>query len=127
PSGSVFPEGTTTVTYKVTDLAGLEAQCSFDIEVQNTLELDTLIVNFDDCLPTPPEAVVSGGTIPYVTTFDLDESDSVLVFTVNILDSNSCRFTAMIPIEINNEIKSAWWKLSLKLSQARWTAELLLR
>lgn len=105
PSGSVFPEGTTIVTYKVTDLAGLEAQCSFDIEVQNTLELDTLIVNFDDCLPTPPEAVVSGGTIPYVTTFDLDESDSVLVFTVNILDSNSCRVTAMIPIEINNEIE----------------------
>jgi hypothetical protein len=33
PSGSVFPVGTTTVTYQATDAAGLTSTCSFDVTV----------------------------------------------------------------------------------------------
>jgi gliding motility-associated-like protein len=35
-SGTVFPVGTTTVTYEVIDASGNSAQCSFDVTVQDT-------------------------------------------------------------------------------------------
>ncbi len=60
-SGSVFPTGTTTVIYTVTDLAGNEVSCSFDVTVPEEVQIvcpDDMVVrciddlNLDD-LPMP--------------------------------------------------------------------------
>lgn len=42
-SGSVFPAGTTTNTFVVTDAAGNTATCSFDVTVNNTLPEVTIV------------------------------------------------------------------------------------
>jgi hypothetical protein len=43
PSGSVFPVGTTTNTFVVTDASGNTATCSFDVTVNNTLPEVTIV------------------------------------------------------------------------------------
>ncbi len=59
PSGSVFPAGTTTVTYVATNASGCEASCSFDVVVNTPLS-----PTFDQAA-----AICSGGTLdPLPTT-----------------------------------------------------------
>lgn len=46
-SGMVFPIGTTTVTYEVTDTAGNATTCSFDVTVNPTPVFDATVVDVD--------------------------------------------------------------------------------
>lgn len=46
-SGSVFPVGTTTVTFEVTDTSGNASTCSFDVIVNPTPEFDVDVVDVD--------------------------------------------------------------------------------
>src|SRR5690606_24483021 len=68
-SGTVFPIGTTTVTYEVTDASGNTAQCSFDVTV-NVSELPTIACPANITVANDPG--VCGATVNYVTPVGAD-------------------------------------------------------
>ena len=65
PSGSVFPIGTTTNTFVVTDASGNTATCSFNVTVNDT-ELPTITCNAP--ITVSNDAGVCGATITYTNT-----------------------------------------------------------
>ena len=65
PSGSVFPVGTTTNTFVVTDASGNTATCSFDVTVNDT-ENPTITCPADIIVSNDPG--VCGATVTYVVT-----------------------------------------------------------
>ncbi|MBD3636564.1 MAG: HYR domain-containing protein [Crocinitomicaceae bacterium] len=68
-SGSLFPVGTTTVTYEVTDAAGNTAQCSFDVTIQDT-ENPTITCPSNITVGNDPG--VCGANVTYATPTGLD-------------------------------------------------------
>lgn len=114
-SGSTFPIGTTTVTYRVTDAAGLSSECSFTITVVGVVPVITCPdnitmnaaagtcaanVNFAATetvgIPTSTiiytineNPVVSGASFPVGTT-------TVVATATNAVGSSSCSFTVTV-------------------------------
>ncbi|MDB9961531.1 HYR domain-containing protein, partial [Oceanihabitans sp.] len=110
PSGATFPIGTTTVTYEVTDSAGLTANCSFTVTVTGVLpEIvcpANITVNNDagacganvsfeatDDVGIPASTIsyshVSGSEFPVGTT-------TVTATATNAVGSDSCTFTVTV-------------------------------
>ncbi|WP_203258395.1 beta strand repeat-containing protein, partial [Hyunsoonleella ulvae] len=81
PSGSLFPVGTTTNTFEVTDAAGNTATCSFDVTVTDN-EDPTITC------PTPINVNVDGGTdgavVTYTAPVGTDNNASGTVTTTQI-------------------------------------------
>jgi large repetitive protein len=77
PEGSVFPVGTTTQTYLVTDVSGNTATCSFDI---------TVIDNEDPTIICPGDISVNN---------DAGMCDAVVTFSDPIVDDN-CPTTTVL-------------------------------
>jgi gliding motility-associated-like protein len=90
-SGSTFPIGVTTLTYTVTDGAGNNVSCSFNVTVVDiTIQPDAgadLILCEDDIIPSLNGTTASGGTL---TWFD----DATLTNTVGT-------GTSFIPFDIS--------------------------
>lgn len=100
-SGETFPEGTTVVTYKVTDASGNEATCSFNVTVENTLEIETL----DETMPAcngeangSLAALVGGGTAGYTYLWNNGQTTETAVnltagtYTLVVTDATGCEF-----------------------------------
>jgi gliding motility-associated-like protein len=68
-SGTVFPVGTTTVTYTVTDASSNTATCSFDVTVDDT-ENPTIVCPAN--MTQANDLNVCGATITYATPVGLD-------------------------------------------------------
>ena len=68
-SGSVFPVGTTTVTYEVTDASGNTAQCSFDVTVNDT---ENPTINCPADIVVSNDVGVCGAIVNYVTPVGAD-------------------------------------------------------
>ncbi|MCE7924503.1 MAG: HYR domain-containing protein [Haliscomenobacteraceae bacterium CHB4] len=65
-SGTTFPVGTTTETYRYTDFGGNTAQCSFTVTVHPQLDLTVNSVNNDTGSGTGSISItLSGGAAPY--------------------------------------------------------------
>ncbi|MCB9224919.1 MAG: HYR domain-containing protein, partial [Crocinitomicaceae bacterium] len=69
PSGSLFPIGTTTVTYQVTDPSGNTNQCSFDVTINDT-ESPTIVCPVDITVSNDPG--VCGAVVTYVAPVGAD-------------------------------------------------------
>jgi gliding motility-associated-like protein len=85
-SGSVFPIGTTTVTYLVFDASSNFTSCSFDVTINDT-ENPTFT-----CPPSvfqSNDAGVCGATINYLTPVGLDNCPGVSTFLTGGLSSGS--------------------------------------
>lgn len=124
-SGSTFPIGTTTVTYRVTDAAGLTSQCSFtvtvvgvapvitcpaNIKVNAAAGACTANVNFaaTETVGIPASVItytidgnplVSGASFPVGTT-------TVVATATNAVGSSSCSFTVTVADNQNPTITS---------------------
>jgi hypothetical protein len=81
-SGSVFPIGTTTNTFVVTDAAGNKASCSFDVTVVDN-ELPVISCNAPRTI-IPPDAPIS---------FTATATDNCGVTSVVIIDYDCFKFT----------------------------------
>jgi hypothetical protein len=118
-SGSTFPIGTTTVTYRVTDAAGLSTQCSFTVTVVGVAPVITCPANITvnaatgtcaanvnfaatETVGIPASTitytingnpVVSGASFPVGTT-------TVVATATNAVGSSSCSFTVTV---VDNE------------------------
>ncbi|MBN2893222.1 MAG: T9SS type A sorting domain-containing protein [Bacteroidales bacterium] len=57
--GETFPIGTTTVTWTVTDEAGNQTQCSFDVEIKEFVGVDELTENEILIYPNPADDVIT--------------------------------------------------------------------
>ncbi|MFC3877584.1 HYR-like domain-containing protein, partial [Winogradskyella maritima] len=123
-SGSAFPVGTTTVTFEVTDTAGLTAECSFDVVVTdneapvfdcsslNQLNFDADDNCVNDTNVTPPIATDNcDGQITAVGTrsdnasidapFPLGSTTITWTFTDNATPANSFICTQVIVVTDN--------------------------
>jgi len=114
-SGSTFPIGTTTVTYRVTDAAGLSTQCSFTVTVVGVAPVISCPANITvnaaagtcaanvnfaatETVGIPASTitytingnpVVSGASFPVGTT-------TVVATATNAVGSSSCSFTVTV-------------------------------
>lgn len=115
PSGSVFPMGTTTVTYTATNAAGLTATCSFtvtvsglapvivcpaSISVSNNAGQCGAIVNFAATDNTAiPAAVISytenGNSVTPGSFFTIG-THTIVATSTNAIGTSSCTFTITI-------------------------------
>jgi hypothetical protein len=109
-SGSTFPLGTTTVTYKVTDAAGLSSQCSFTVTVVGVPPSihcpANIIVNngAGQCGANVTFAATETAGIPASTiTYDHQPGSFFAVGTTtvtatatNAVGSSSCTFTVTV-------------------------------
>jgi len=57
-AGASFPPGTTTVTWTVTDQTGNTAQCSFDVAVTDTSDIQNYLNNTISIYPNPTENII---------------------------------------------------------------------
>jgi len=99
-SGSVFPSGTTTVSFEATDLCGNTGQCSFEITVQVDLELSAVSAPATCGLMDGNITVVaSGGTPPYSFMPDFSTGVAAGTYTVTVTDSVGCQAAATVVVE----------------------------
>ncbi len=98
PSGSIFPEGTTTITYEVSDASGNSVMCSFNMEIIYTLQVSTIATDVscfgaDDGLA---DATASGGQAGYTYLWNDGQETPVAVdliagdYSVTVTDATGC-------------------------------------
>jgi len=65
PSGGVFPQGTTTVSYEATDVSGNTAQCSFDVlvDTESTDPTSITATATTACAGDAVQLTVNGGSL----------------------------------------------------------------
>ncbi len=86
PDGSVFPIGTTTNTFEVTDASGNVTACSFDVVISDT-EFPTLTCPSD--ITQSNDVGVCGATVNYTTPVGLDNCPgSTTVQTTGLPDGS---------------------------------------
>jgi hypothetical protein len=103
PSGSMFPEGTTTVTYSYTDGQGNVGSCSFDVTILTPLvaSIDTIINDIEDQGVGNIRISVSGSLPQYTYNWEKDGQSipnttqdinglQMGTYAVTITDENGC-------------------------------------
>ena len=93
-SGSVFPEGETTVMIAARDASGNETICSFTVTSTNTLEVAP-VVTLPSCPGFPDgsvELVIQGGNPPYTVDWGGVDPDNLPpgAYTFTITDAAGC-------------------------------------
>ncbi len=86
PSGSLFPIGTTTVTFDVTDASGNSVQCSFDVTV-NDNEFPVIVCPGD--INQNNDIGVCGAVVTYVAPVGTDNCPSSITIQIAGLPSGS--------------------------------------
>lgn len=99
PSGSVFPEGETIISYMATDGSGNTSSCNFTITVDTDLEVQISVTNAsctgDDGML---EIEITGGTPPYTVEPQNLSSLSAGNYNVSVIDASGCIYTEEITI-----------------------------
>jgi hypothetical protein len=128
-SGSIFPEGTTTVTYTYTDASGNAGACSFDVTITSAVEFTNVNVNND--LNSQQlgsiDITIDGGTGPYQFEW-INGAGSVIAntedvtglgegsYSVKITDANGCSYTEEdIKVENTSSTKEPAWLTGVSL------------
>ncbi|MBR9920910.1 MAG: HYR domain-containing protein [Bacteroidetes bacterium] len=114
PSGSLFPVGTTTNTYVVTDAAGNTAECSFDVTIEDDIDptiacpmdivvdndpgLCTAVVDFslnidDNC---PDATIMQTAGLPSGSDFPVGTTTNTFEVTDNAGNSITCSFDVTV-------------------------------
>jgi len=102
-SGSSFPGGVTTVTFRATDACGNSAECSFTVTVNNDLTADVIVTN-ESCNDNSGsiEVVPTGGTAPYMlqpfgslTQGGLSAGN----YNLTLVDANGCSIDLIAMIQ----------------------------
>ena len=117
PSGSIFPIGTTTNTFKVTDPQGNSTSCSFTVTVEDTMDpvvvTKNITVQLDEngTVPITPADINDGSTDNCdIDTYSLDidsftcadvDSPVTVTLTVKDVNGNSASETATVTVEDN--------------------------
>ncbi|MCB9283552.1 MAG: T9SS type A sorting domain-containing protein [Lewinellaceae bacterium] len=113
-SGATFPEGTTTVTWSVSDFSGNEAICSFTVTLADLLS--GVAVSTPSC---PNENTGSAtvtpinGTAPYNFLWNDDQAQTGQTatglaagpYSVLITDAAGCAFTAEVQVDAFPEVE----------------------
>ncbi|MFT4600079.1 MAG: gliding motility-associated-like protein, partial [Arenicella sp.] len=86
PSGSLFPIGTTTVTFEVTDASGNITTCSFDVTV-NDNEVPTIVCPGD--IIQSNDLGVCGATVTYVAPVGIDNCPASVTIQITGLPSGA--------------------------------------
>jgi hypothetical protein len=107
PSGSTFPQGTTTTTYSYTDGQGNVGSCSFEVTILDQLSItkDTVVNDIENQNIGRVEITVSGSLSPYTyqwfrdgVAISNDTQDLTGVgegtYTVIVTDANNCSSTS---------------------------------
>jgi hypothetical protein len=111
-SGSMFPEGITTVAFDLIDQGGAVASCSFTVEIVNTLSITSINVTnaSNDGANGAIDLTFSGGTAPFTfiwtqggnvvgNTEDLSDLESG-TYEVEITDALGCSiFSDMVTVD----------------------------
>ncbi len=122
-SGSVFPEGTTVISYTYTDASGNAGSCEFKVIVTEAVEFTNVNVNNDvnNQQVGSIDVTVDGGTGPYQYEWT-DESGNVLsntedvtglgsgTYQVQVTDANGCVYVQE-DIKLENTVSAkepAW-------------------
>ncbi len=108
-SGSSFPAGTNTVTYRATDESGNTADCSFTITVNNDLGADFLITD-TSCGEENGQIEITptGGTPPYDISPNLQGREDLRArdYTFLITDAEGCSYEETVTVmESNNDLE----------------------
>ncbi|RMG84841.1 MAG: PKD domain-containing protein [Bacteroidetes bacterium] len=108
PSGSLFPSGTTLVTWSGTDPSGNTASCSFEVTIQNDLAAGVDITQ-PACFGETGSAIAlpDGGTAPYSYQWDDPAGQTTPeavnlpagIYNVVVTDSVGCIVAATVMIE----------------------------
>jgi hypothetical protein len=111
PSGSVFPEGITTMVFDATDPSGNSSFCFFTVEVINDIRLDP-VNQFYDCDTTIELSVgIVGGTAPYNFSWASGETGLTIPIngldTIRITDSLGCMYERAFNLEIPEPLESS--------------------
>lgn len=113
PSGSNFPNGTTTNVFNGIDLSGNEASCSFTVTINSDLATEFGVVeeptcfNFNDGFIT---VIPSGGTAPYSILWSNGvENDTLFgipagVYDVSIIDALGCKVQNSVTLDQPDQI-----------------------
>ncbi|UKN01117.1 HYR domain-containing protein [Paracrocinitomix mangrovi] len=86
PSGSVFPVGTSTITYEGSDVAGNTAQCTFDIIV---IDVEDPTITCPANISTTNDPGTCGATVSYPPIIGLDNCTGVTTAIFSGLPSGS--------------------------------------
>ncbi|MFN0035769.1 MAG: T9SS type A sorting domain-containing protein [Saprospiraceae bacterium] len=129
PSGSVFPEGVTNVTYTYTDASGNTGICSFSVTVTDAVMFSNVAVNNDlnGQHVGSIDITVAGGTGPFVYEWT-DENGNLVadtedvtglgesIYKVQITDANGCVY-AQADIKLDNTVaaKEPTWLTGVSL------------
>jgi gliding motility-associated-like protein len=107
PSGSIFPVGTTVVTFEATDMHGNKSQCSFNVVIHPTpaayiTATDISCHGHNNGLA---DLTVVNGSSPFSYTWSNGESTEDLTdlsagsYSVNIVDQFGCSTSAQVSIQ----------------------------
>ena len=90
-SGSQFPVGETTITYRAMDASGNSAECSFTVTVENTLSVQIAVTDAKCGQDNGSiEVVAMGGTPPYEISPGATDDLPTGTYTITIEDSAGC-------------------------------------
>ncbi|MEZ4982043.1 MAG: HYR domain-containing protein [Saprospiraceae bacterium] len=111
PSGSVFPEGITTMVFDAVDASGNSSFCFFTVEVINDIRLDPVSQVYD-CDSTIELSVgIVGGTAPYDFNWASGETGLTIPIngldTIRITDSLGCTYERAFDIEVPDALMSS--------------------
>ncbi len=128
-SGSIFPEGTTLVSYTYTDASGNAGACAFEVTVTSAVEFTNVTINNDlnNQQVGSIDITVAGGTGPFQYEWT-DENANVIAITedvtglgmgsyeVQITDANGCIYAEEgIKLQNTSSTKEPKWLLGVSL------------
>ena len=112
-SGNIFPVGTTTIEYTVTDLVGNTATCAFDIKVFDPVVLfagTSVLIEEGDSV-TIDASVSNGGNILWTPDYNMDDdtilnptvapTEATTYYTITTTSADGCSATDSVLILVN--------------------------
>ena len=104
-SGSIFPNGTTTVEWEATDLSNNIGTCSFEVFVDYDFQLTNALLTNPTCAGAMDgniDIFIEGGLEPYQTIWSHGGGPTNLMageYSVTITDSNGCEVSASFELQ----------------------------
>ncbi|NNE15648.1 MAG: HYR domain-containing protein [Saprospiraceae bacterium] len=98
-SGEDFPVGTTEITYEAIDACGNAAECSFNVTVNNNLDVEATVVDASCSEANGSiELDISGGTPPYTVNPSNLTGLAAGNYELDIMDDSGCSTTITVSV-----------------------------